>query len=70
MMARWKTQVLQSHRVQSEIIKLTESKSFTLREANKHANKIVEEMFADIWPNNVRAIAYLFRKVWRQMYEG
>jgi glycerol-3-phosphate O-acyltransferase len=62
--------VLSSSFVQTEILRYTERENLSINQGRKYAAQVIDSMLADVWTNNVRSIMYIFRKVWREMYEG
>ncbi len=65
-----KAEVLGSTRVRKAMEATAARKSVPIKDVEAQAIKILDGMMADIWPNNVRVLAYGARKIWRQMYEG
>jgi hypothetical protein len=56
-------EVLASERVQSELRRAAETRSAPQREVEAQARRMMRAMFADPWPNEVRAIACAFSRL-------
>ena len=62
--------VLQSAAVQIEIQKEATKRAAPFGQVQERALEIMDQMFADPTPTTVRFLAWVFRKIWRVMYQS
>jgi 1-acyl-sn-glycerol-3-phosphate acyltransferase len=62
--------VLESEPVQKQMKELEKNEKISEKEVLTYANSIIEQMFANPKQPVIRMIGWVFRKIWRRMYEA
>eukprot|EP01083_Nonionella_stella_P287106 977246_1 len=63
-------QILSAPKVIEAIREVSDSEAISIHVAKSRAKEIFSDMNGDIWQSNIRFLGYVFRKVFRALFEG